>query len=102
MPVTMFHCRACGSMESTYIAIKATVDIDHMRLEMIRMQLNGAGSIPVDLVDDGVRQMPLNAPVYQFEDDHEPIAYKVDPDTGPFLRACVNCGTVRMMPRDER
>lgn len=103
MPVTMFHCRACGATESKYVAIGARITLDQERLaDITNGDVDNAEVVDVEFYDDGVRPMPLRAPVYANDTDREPIDHKVDDDRGPFLRACVNCGTIRMMPRDER
>lgn len=98
MPVTMFHCRACGATESKYIAIGARASTTPSQIEG-ELHLDSAD---IEFFDAGVQQMPLRAPVYANDTDREPIDHQVDEDRGPFLRACVNCGTIRMMPRDER
>lgn len=91
----MFHCHACGALEPKYVAIGARINLDVDQLHGV-VDSDIDVVIDVELYDDGVHSMPLRAPVYENDTAREPIDYKTDEDLGPFLRACVKCGTVRM------
>jgi hypothetical protein len=101
MQVTMFNCRACGDSRMEYIEIGVRVELDLTSLEIARD--NDIPAIAAaTLYDAGVSELPQRYPVFANGTDHEPAGYELDPDNGSFLRGCINCGTVRMMTRDER